>query len=74
MNAENIAATPPETMSYCGDLEYLSLVYNFSFLKKLQSNDVKKLLNRDVVAYKSLPLEMLPIVSILDILTLLNLI
>ena len=44
-----MAATPPETISYWGDLEYFNFVYSFSFSKKLQSK-VENVLPDQVVA------------------------
>ena len=44
MNAENKAATPPDTISYWGEREYFNLEYNFSFLKKLDVNKLNRLL------------------------------
>lgn len=43
-----MAANPPETMSYCGHREYLSLVYSLSFRKKCTSNEVKIVLGCDL--------------------------
>jgi len=49
MNAASKAAAPPDTISNAGDREYLSLVYNLSFLRKLIFTVLNHVFNCDIL-------------------------